>query len=142
MDRAILDRFIIIEMEAMGQSDEYTLLQSLYSEVSDKLLEAITKIASDTRETIKSEDPKVSTIISTRMAVEMADLLNDGFTLLEVAEVCVYPFFSNAGGMDSERVYMKQMVQGFLPTEFDDKQTPWDNDGEEKSGENKVPWNQ
>ena len=142
MDRAILDRFIIIEMDAMGQSDEYGLLQSQYPEVSDKFLEAITKIASDTRETIKSEEPKVSTIISTRMAVEMADLLNDGFTLLEVAEVCIYPFYSNAGGMDSERTYMKQMVQGFLPTEFDDKENPWDNDSEAESGENKVPWNQ
>jgi len=142
MDRAILDRFIIIEMEAMGQSDEYKLLQTLYPEVSDKFLEAITKIASDTRETIKSEEPKVSTIISTRMSVEMADLLNDGFTLPEVAEVCIYPFYSNAGGLDAERTYMKQMVQGFLPTEFDDKQNPWDNEPAASSGENKVPWNQ
>jgi len=139
MDRAVLDRFIIIEMEAMSQSDEHDLLKVKFPNVEDRFLEAITKIASDTREQMKSEDPKVSTIISTRMSVEMADLLNDGFSLAEAAEVCIYPFYPSAGGLDSERTYMKQMVQGFIPTEFDDKQNPWDTS---KDSDNKVPWDQ
>jgi len=140
MDRAILDRFTIIEMEAMGQEDEFALLKSKFPLVEERFLEAITKIAADTREQMKSDDPKVSTIISTRASVDMADLLNDGFTLAEAAEVHIYPFYPNAGGLDSERTYMKQMVQGFIPTEFDDKQNPWDpNKGVEN---NKVPWDQ
>jgi len=139
MDRAILDRFIIIEMEAMPQADEFELLKKKFPNVEERFLEAITKIAADTRQQMKSDDPKVSTIISTRMSVEMADLMNDGFTLAEAAEVCIYPFYPDAGGVDSERTYMKQMVQGFIPTEYDNKETAWD---DKNYTENKVPWEQ
>jgi len=79
------------------------------------LLESIAEIADHTRQQVRSEDPKVTTSISSRITVEMAGLLNDGFSLAETAEACIYPFFSNAGGNDSERTYMKQLVQKYLP---------------------------
>ena len=37
----------------------------------------------------------------------------DGFTLAEAAEVCIYPFFDEDGGVDSERTFMKQVVQKY-----------------------------
>ena len=52
--------------------------------------------------------------ISTRLSVEIAGLLEDGFTLPEAAETCIYPFFDNDGGVDSERTYMKQLVQKYI----------------------------
>jgi hypothetical protein len=55
----------------------------------------------------------------------MAGLIYDGFSLQEAAEVCVYPFFSDAGGADSERTYMKQLVQKYLPV-TGPARNPWD----------------
>jgi hypothetical protein len=75
---------------------------------------------------VKSEDPKVTTSISSRITVEMAGLINDGFTLAEAAEACIFPFFSSAGGNDSERTYMRQLVQKYLPVEGG-AETPWQN---------------
>jgi hypothetical protein len=75
---------------------------------------------------MKSEDPKVTTSISSRITVEMAGLLNDGFNLAEAAEACIYPFFSSAGGNDSERTYMKQLVQKFFVDTTLQSSTPWE----------------
>jgi hypothetical protein len=54
-------------------------------------------------------------MLSTRAAVELVGLLDDGFTLAEASEVAVYPFFSEDGGVDSERTFVKQVVQKFCP---------------------------
>ena len=51
--------------------------------------------------------------MSTRLSVELAGLLEDGFTLEEAAEVAIYPFFDADGGVDSERTFVKQMVQKY-----------------------------
>ena len=106
------------------EEDEMTLLKMTYPEVNEDNVQAIAEIAGHTREQVKSEDPKVTTSISSRITVEMAGLLNDGFTLAEAAEACIFPFFSNAGGADSERTYMKMFVQKYLPVEGG-AETPW-----------------
>lgn len=128
LDRAMLDRFsAVVEMEALGLEDEMKLLMMTYPNLEKRSVEAIAGIAAHTRLQLKSEDPKVTTSISSRLTVEMAGLMHDGFNLAEAAEVCVYPFFSDAGGADSERTYMKQLVQKFLPTD-EKNQTPWETD--------------
>ena len=43
----------------------------------------------------------------------MAGLIYDGFTLEEAAVVLIYPQYDNAGGLDSERTFVKQIVQKF-----------------------------
>jgi hypothetical protein len=122
----MLDRFAsVVEMEPLGKDDEVTLLTMTYPEVNADQIRAIAEIADHTRQQVKSEDPKVTTSISSRITVEMAGLLNDGFTLAETAEACIYPFFSNAGGNDSERTYMKQLVQKYLPV-AGGAETPWE----------------
>jgi hypothetical protein len=35
---------------------------------------------------------------------------------LEAAEIAILPYFSNDGGLDSERVFMKQLIQKFNKT--------------------------
>ena len=44
----------------------------------------------------------------------MASLVYDGFTLGEVADITVYPQYDTSGGVDSERTFVKQIVQKFL----------------------------
>ena len=72
------------------------------------------EIASLTRKEVNNETPKLTNAISTRLSVEIAGLLEDGFTLPESAEACIYPFFDADGGVDSERTYMKQLVQKYI----------------------------
>ena len=45
----------------------------------------------------------------------MAGLLVDGFTLAECAEVSIYPLYSVDGGVQSERTFVKQLVQKYVP---------------------------
>ena len=44
----------------------------------------------------------------------MAGLMADGFDLVEAAEVCIFPFFDNSGGVDSERTFIRQLVQKYM----------------------------
>ena len=128
LDRAMLDRFsAIVEMEPLTVEDEVKLLTMTYPNLDKKIADNIAAIAGHTRQQVKSEDAKVSTSISSRLTVEMAGLIHDGFSLAEAAEVCIYPFFSEAGGADSERTYMKQLVQKYLPTDHQNA-TPWEVD--------------
>jgi hypothetical protein len=62
---------------------------------------------------LKVSNPKLTNSISTRAAVELASLIYDGFSLAEAAEVAIYPFFSEDGGVDSERTFVKQIVQKY-----------------------------
>ena len=111
IDRALLDRFIIIEMEMLNGEEELELLQLMYPNCDVDGLNAIAQIAAATRKEVKAEVPRISTSISTRATVEMASLLYDGFSLAEAAEVIIYPQFDDAGGIDSERTFVKQIVQ-------------------------------
>ena len=61
----------------------------------------------------KSDTARLNCGISTRTTVELAGLLFDGFSLVEAAEVSIYPQYDDAGGVDSERTFVKQIVQKF-----------------------------
>jgi nitric oxide reductase NorQ protein len=117
MDRALLDRFVTIEMDLLDKQSEYELLKFKFPEADDYSLNALAEIAETTRQLIKTDMSKVSTIISTRVNVEAAGLIYDGFTLMEAAEIAILPYFSNDGGLDSERVFVKQLVQKYIKTE-------------------------
>ena len=115
LDRAILDRFsAIVEMNYMSITDETNLLKMAYPDVDTETIQAIAEIANATRVQVSSDDPRVTTAISSRVTMEMAGLIHDGFTLEEVAEVSIYPFYSESGGVDSERTFMKQVVQKYI----------------------------
>jgi hypothetical protein len=117
LDRAMMDRFTaIVEMEPLSVDDEKKLLTMTYPNLDRDMVNAIAEIAGTTRQQVRSDDPKVTTSISSRLTVEMAGLIYDGFSLAEAAEVSIYPFFNDAGGVESERTFMKQLVQRYLPT--------------------------
>ncbi len=114
MDKALMDRFTIVEMDVLNDSEEFGLLQYMFPHVDPELLKAISEISNTTRMESKSDTGKVSTGVSTRTSVEMAGLVYDGFGLDEAAEVSIYPQFADDGGMDSERTFVKQLVQKYI----------------------------
>ena len=114
MDKALMDRFTIVEMDVLDNVQELELLQYMFPNVDVDNLSAIAEIANTTRVESMSENGKIDTAISTRSSVEMAGLMFDGFQLDEAASVCVYPQFSNDGGVDSERTFVKQLVQKYI----------------------------
>ena len=116
MDRAILDRFVTIEMDVLNRDEELGLLKLMYPNVEESELTAVAEIASQTRDMARAGDGKLTNMISTRASVEMASLLYDGFTLMEAAEVSILPFFSADGGLESERTFVKQLVQRYVKT--------------------------
>jgi MoxR-like ATPase len=114
MDKALMDRFIIVEMDVLTADEEHGLLNYMFPHVDSDLLKSVAEISSSTRNESKSEAGRLSGGISTRTSVEIAGLLFDGFGLDEAAEVTVYPQFSDDGGLESERTYVKQLVQKYV----------------------------
>ena len=114
MDKALMDRFIIVEMDVLNDEEEFGLLQYMFPHVDNGLLQAVSEISHMTRQESKSDAGKLTSGISTRTSVEVAGLLFDGFGLDEAAEVTIYPQYSDDGGTDSERVFIKQLVQKYI----------------------------
>jgi MoxR-like ATPase len=114
LDRAIVDRFTIIEMDTLTSEEETSLLMMMYPSVDEVVLTNVAKITSMTRNDVKKEVPTLSNSLSTRTAVEIGSLLYDGFSLAEAAEITIFPLFEDAGGAQSERTYVKQYVQKFV----------------------------
>src|SRR5210317_2112632 len=114
MDKALMDRFTIVEMDVLTDEEEFGLLTYMFPHVEPELLSAVSEIAHTTRMESKSDTGKVSTGVSTRTSVEMAGLIYDGFGLDEASEVSIYPQFADDGGVDSERTFVKQLVQKFI----------------------------
>ena len=117
LDRALMDRFEVIEVDILSKEREHVLLSKRFGDkVEDSLLESVADIADVTRKEWRSDEGKLSTMISTRMTVRICELLADGFTLEESAEVGILPFFDASGGGDSERLFVKQVIQKHLGT--------------------------
>ena len=114
MDKALMDRFTIVEMDVLTDEEEFGLLSYMFPHVDPTLLQAISEISHTTRMESKSDNGKVSAGVSTRTSVEMAGLVYDGFGLDEASEVSIYPQFMDDGGVDSERTFVKQLVQKFM----------------------------
>ena len=121
LDRALMDRFEIIEVDILSLSQEEDLLTKRFGDkISGNLIHSVADIADATRKEWRSEEGKLSTMISTRMTVRICELLADGFSLSEAAEVAVLPFFDASGGTDSERTFVKQIIQKHMATEMKD----------------------
>jgi len=113
LDKALMDRFTIVEMDMLNETEENELLTYMFSNVDSTLISNVSKIASLTRSEASSDTARVPNGISTRTTVELCGLLYDGFSLEEASEVSIYPQYDNTGGVDSERTFVKQIVQKF-----------------------------
>jgi nitric oxide reductase NorQ protein len=113
MDKALMDRFTIVEMDVLSENEENELLTYMFPNVDGTTIGNVAKIASLTRSESSSDTARIPCGISTRTTVELCGLLYDGFTLEEASEVSIYPQYDNTGGVDSERTFVKQIVQKF-----------------------------
>tara|TARA_R110000772_G_scaffold178196_2_gene289620 strand:- start:94 stop:789 length:696 start_codon:yes stop_codon:yes gene_type:complete len=116
IDRAILDRFSLIEMTALSEDDEYTLLKGKFPTIDENQLLLLCNIVGDIRKEINTDSSRISTMISTRNTIEIAELIVDGFSILDAAELLIYPLYPNDGN-DSERVFVKQLIQKYVGKE-------------------------
>ena len=113
LDKALMDRFTIVEMDLLNKEEENELLSYMFPHVDSQVVQNVAAIAALTRTEANSDTARVPFGISTRTTVELAGLLYDGFSLSEAAEVCIYPQYDASGGVDSERTFVKQIVQKF-----------------------------
>ena len=114
LDKALLDRFVIIEMDTLSDEQEHGLLSYMFPSVESEMLKKVSSISFLTRSEAKADNPRIGSGISTRTSVEIAGLLFDGFTIQEAADITIYPQYDNDGGADSERTFVKQIVQKFM----------------------------
>ena len=101
-------------MDILNNDEEFELLQYMFPSVDEKSLKNISEIAHLTRIESRNDAPRIESGISTRTSVEMAGLIFDGFNLEETSEITIYPQYSADGGVDSERTFVKQIVQKFV----------------------------
>lgn len=111
MDRALRDRFTIIEMDVLDKEQESELILEMYPDIGEEMADKLARIAHGTRIEANSSAPQIQTIVSTRQNLEVASLIHDGFTLQEAAEVGYYPNYDSEGGVDSPRSYVRKLVQ-------------------------------
>ena len=128
LDKALMDRFTIIEMDVLSNEEELGLLQYMFPNVDVELLDAVSQISHQTRVEASNENPKLTSGVSTRTSVEIAGLLFDGFSLPEASEITIYPQYSNDGGIDSERTFVKQLVQRFVKDSRTDGESMFNED--------------
>ena len=128
LDKALMDRFTIIEMDVLTNEEELGLLQYMFPNVDSSLLDAVSQISHQTRVEASNENPRLTSGVSTRTSVEIAGLLFDGFTLPEASEITIYPQYSNDGGLDSERTFVKQLVQRFIKDDRIDDESLFNED--------------
>ena len=114
LDKALMDRFTTIEMDLLNEDEEFGLLRYMFPSIDETTISNVSKIAFLTRSESMNENPRISSGISTRTSVEIAGLLFDGFTLTEAADITIYPQYDSSGGVDSERTFVKQIVQKFV----------------------------
>jgi len=143
MDKALTSRFpVIIEMKTLNAKQEEYLLNIMYPEANDeqrKSFHLIAKISEDTKNNCKSENPKISNFITTDSVIEMAGLVLDGFSLGEIAEMTIYPLYSEDNGQDCERLFVKQLAQKYIDVSASKTKSPINDPS--KKGKVRVPFN-
>ena len=116
IDRAIADRFQILEMDVLTKEQQVDLIKMTCPNMDEKTADILASVYAATQ--VEAMDgSRISTAISTRTLLAASGLICDGFTIQEAADVCIYPYYSNDGGLESERTYVKQIVQKFIPDE-------------------------
>jgi MoxR-like ATPase len=118
MDKALTLRFpVIIEMRILTAAEELSLLHTLYPDSFKEHKEAfnlLCKISGNTKTQAMVDDARINTFIPTGLVVEMAELIIDGFSVPEIAETMIYPLYPDDGGAESERTFIRALIQKYL----------------------------
>ena len=114
LDRALIDRFSIIEMDVLNKDEEMKLLSIKHPNLDPKINEVLCDISDKIKKECQRENSKLSSILSTRTLLEAAEMIVDGFNLGEIAELILYPLYPDDGGGESERIYIRQLIQKYI----------------------------
>lgn len=115
LDRALLDRFELLEMPALTKDEEARLISMRVPKCPKNIASSISGIATDIRNTIKHDSNAIiQTAMSTRMSLAVAELVQDGFNLADALEVTIIPLYSDEGGAASERTFIRQLIQKYI----------------------------
>lgn len=109
IDRALLDRFAIIELDYPIEGDEVEILK-LRTSIDDKNAMAIVKVSNEIRKMFK--DQTLSSSISVRHTLQVAGLVRDGFDLQQALKWTVLPLFEDSVGA-SERSSVMSIMTAF-----------------------------
>ncbi len=119
LDKASARRFPIkIEMSPLTSKELKSLFAILFplsTSAQESVIRNLISIYEDLIAQSKLEDPQISAIIPPANMVELAELAIDGFTLEEIASAAIYPEYPDEGGADSERAFVKSILQKYLP---------------------------
>ena len=120
LDKAISARFPVkVEMLPLMRDELLGLVNVHYPQLSieeQSPMWTLCDIAEKTIKELQKEESKLTSLLPTGVIIDvMAPLVEDGFSIEEIAEMTIYPDFSDDGGVDSERTYIKQIVEAYIP---------------------------
>ena len=110
IDRANVDRFQYIEIDMLNEEEELELAILRFPNCDPILLAFLVKISANIKKEYLSDNANISNMMSTRMMLEAAELLDDGFTIGEALEATIIPLFDAKGGASSERTFLKNII--------------------------------
>ncbi len=111
LDRAWKDRFTggIYELEYLPPQKEKELIMNRNPQLRDLPADRIVDFAKRVRDLYSSDE--LSTAVSTRMCLAVAELVVDGMNLVESLKHTCLPFYPVQAGDDTERVRILQVIQ-------------------------------
>ena len=109
IDRALLDRFMPIELDYPSESDEVTILTAR-TKIDKKDAKSIVTVANKIRKEYK--DQELSNAVSVRHTLLMANLVQDGFSIASAMTSTITPLFEDGVG-STERNKVKSIIAAF-----------------------------
>lgn len=109
IDRALLDRFFIIELDYPQQDDEVKILMHRTG-IEEKAATAIVRVSNEIRKQYKEQE--LSSAISVRHTLQAASLVSDGFDVEKALLSTIMPLFEDGIGV-SERSKVLSIVSAF-----------------------------
>ncbi len=109
IDRALMDRFFIVEVGYPTEKDEINVLRSRTG-LEERPASAIVKVANEIRKQYKEQE--LSTPISVRHTLQAASLVTDGFEMDKALLATIMPMFEDGIGV-SERSKVLSIISAF-----------------------------
>ena len=118
LDAALSDRFTTkIEVDILTKAQRMTIISSLFPAIATKVVEKITGIAHDINTKVYANEGELNLPMSTRSCINVASIIHDGISIIDAIENGIYPDYPD----ESERTYLKQLVQGFDLVDYEKK---------------------
>lgn len=106
MDRALVDRFMSLELDYVPMNEEMKVLMSRYN-INATDAKNVCKTAEEIRNLAKKQE--ISTPVSTRHTMSVAALVQDGWSALEAMETVFLPMYEGTMS-DGERSVISKVI--------------------------------